>query len=58
MAGREPASGSLRTFVTDDPDRFVLLAARFLGMEIERPTLVELSDPWKTPQRLPLRRSA
>jgi glutamate racemase len=41
MDGPEPATGSLRTFVTDDPDRFAFLAARFLGMEIERPTLVE-----------------
>ena len=32
---------SLRTFVTDDPERFVLLAWRFLDMEIEKPTLVK-----------------
>jgi hypothetical protein len=31
----------LRTFVTDDPDRFAMLASRFLEMEIERPTLVK-----------------
>jgi glutamate racemase len=41
MDGQEPATGSLRTFVTDDPKRFVLLAARFLGMEIDPPTLVQ-----------------
>jgi glutamate racemase len=40
LDGQEPAAGSLRTFVTDDPERFALLASRFLGMEIERPTLV------------------
>ena len=34
MDGQEQATGSLRAFVTDDPNRFVLLAARFLGMEI------------------------
>jgi glutamate racemase len=33
-------TGRLRTFVTDDPDRFATLAARFLELEIERPTLV------------------
>jgi glutamate racemase len=38
------AVGSLRTFVTDDPERFASLAARFLGMDIESPTLVDLSD--------------
>jgi glutamate racemase len=38
------AIGRLRTFVTDDPDRFAFLAARFLGMEIARPTLVEPGD--------------
>jgi glutamate racemase len=43
MDQQEPATGSLRTFVTDDPNRFALLAARFLGMEIDPPTLVE---PW------------
>lgn len=40
--------GSLRTFVTDDPQRFSSLAGRFLGMEIEPPTLVrppEVSEP-------------
>jgi glutamate racemase len=36
-----PATGRLRTFVTDDPDRFAAMAARFLEMEIERPTLVK-----------------
>ena len=35
------ATGTLRTFVTDDPDRFAALAARFLEMEIEKPTLVK-----------------
>jgi len=44
MDGPEPTTGSLRTFVTDDPDRFAFLASRFLGMEIERPTLVEPGD--------------
>jgi len=35
------ASGTLRTFVTDDPERFAMLASRFLEMEIEPPTLVK-----------------
>jgi len=35
------ATGTLRTFVTDDPERFAMLASRFLEMEIERPTLVK-----------------
>jgi glutamate racemase len=38
------ATGTLRTFVTDDPDRFAMLASRFLEMEIERPTLVKPLD--------------
>jgi glutamate racemase len=38
------ATGTLRTFVTDDPERFVTLASRFLEMEIERPTLVKPLD--------------
>jgi glutamate racemase len=41
MDAQNSVTGSLRTFVTDDPERFAFLAARFLGMEIERPTLVE-----------------
>jgi glutamate racemase len=44
LEGQEPAIGSLRTFVTDDPDRFALLASRFLGMEIERPILADLGE--------------
>ncbi|HEX4056431.1 MAG TPA: glutamate racemase [Tepidisphaeraceae bacterium] len=55
MDGQEPAAGSLRTFVTDDPNRFVLLAARFLGMEIDPPTLVEPRDLPETADRTPLR---
>ena len=35
------ASGSLRTFVTDEASRFTMLAARFLNMQIEQPTLVD-----------------
>ena len=38
------ATGTLRTFVTDDPERFAMLASRFLEMEIERPTLVKPLD--------------
>jgi glutamate racemase len=38
-----PSAGSLRTFVTDDPQRFALLASRFLEMEIVAPTLVNLT---------------
>lgn len=33
--------GLIRCFVSDDPARFALLAARFLGQAIEPPTLVE-----------------
>jgi glutamate racemase len=58
MEGQEPAMGLLRSFVTDDPDRFVTLAARFLGMEIERPALVELRDFPDTAIQPPLRASA
>jgi glutamate racemase len=40
--GESPsATGTLRTFVTDDPERFAMLASRFLEMEIEPPTLVK-----------------
>lgn len=38
------SAGSLRTFVTDDPQRFALLASRFLDMEIEPPALVHPAD--------------
>jgi len=33
-------AGELRTFVTDDPQRFKRLASRFLGVEIDLPVLV------------------
>jgi glutamate racemase len=47
--------GSFQSFVTDDPDRFATLAARFLRMKIRPPVLVEPRDlyilaapaPWK-----------
>jgi glutamate racemase len=42
--GISSAAGRLRTFVTDDPDRFAALAARFLEMEIEKPTLVKPNE--------------
>ncbi|MGD0139714.1 MAG: glutamate racemase [Tepidisphaeraceae bacterium] len=43
--GESPsATGTLRTFVTDDPERFAMLASRFLEMEIEPPTLVKPLD--------------
>jgi glutamate racemase len=32
--------GSVRMYVSDDPDRFVQLASRLLGYDLERPTLV------------------
>lgn len=41
-------SGTLRTFVTDDPQRFAMLAARFLDMEIEKPTLVKAREEPET----------
>src|SRR5688500_6610751 len=42
MSSEEPVSvvGSFRCFVSDDPDRFVRLAPRFLGTSIATPTLV------------------
>ncbi len=39
-AAREPRSGALRCFVTDDPARFKRLAPRFLGVEIDMPDWV------------------
>ena len=36
--------GSFRCFVSDDPDRFVRLAPRFLGTSIATPTLVSPDD--------------
>jgi glutamate racemase len=44
MEGIPLAAGRLRTFVTDDPDRFAALAARFLEMEIEKPALVRPNE--------------
>jgi glutamate racemase len=44
MEDHDPRLGSLRTFVTDDPQRFSSLAGRFLGMEIDAPTLVRPSQ--------------
>lgn len=35
-----PESGTLKTFVTDDPSRFKKLASRFLGVPIDLPTWV------------------
>jgi glutamate racemase len=35
------ATGALRTFVTDDPERFAAMAQRFLEMKMEKPTLVK-----------------
>jgi hypothetical protein len=49
------ATGTLRTFVTDDPQRFAVLASRFLEMEIDPPTLVNLSDVPEFPQHVSLR---
>ncbi len=34
------SAGKLRCYVTDDPDKFQRLATRFVGMPIDRPTLV------------------
>jgi glutamate racemase len=35
------ATGTLQTFVTDEASRFTMLAAKFLDMRIEAPTLVD-----------------
>jgi glutamate racemase len=48
------AAGSLRTFVSDDPERFASLAARFLEMEIEPPTLVRPEYAAKAEPRVQL----
>jgi glutamate racemase len=47
-------AGLLRTFVSDDPERFAALAARFLEMEIEAPSLVrpDAAIPSEPPNRL------
>ncbi|QOV88478.1 glutamate racemase [Humisphaera borealis] len=40
-SAEKAAVGSMRCYVSDDPDRFRLLAGRFLGEAIEPPTLVD-----------------
>jgi glutamate racemase len=50
-----PRIGALRTYVTDDPERFATLASRFLAMEIEPPTLVRLASSRQTPPDVLLR---
>jgi glutamate racemase len=40
LADPETRRGILRSYVTDDPARFLKLATRFLGHEIELPTWV------------------
>ena len=51
-------TGSLRCFVTDDPDRFARLAPRFLGFAIERPTWVAPEDLYAAlPEPAPVRRA-
>jgi glutamate racemase len=41
---RDGGMGGLRCFVTDNSPRFASLAARFLGLEIEPPTLVSTDE--------------
>jgi glutamate racemase len=52
--GQPTAMGSLRTFVTDDPERFATLASRFLELEIDPPTLVQLENSEKSDRADPL----
>jgi glutamate racemase len=47
----DPGTGTLRTFVTDDPIRFRKLASRFLGMETDLPVWVAPDDLYR-PQPL------
>ncbi|HZK82250.1 MAG TPA: glutamate racemase [Humisphaera sp.] len=61
MLHGQNGAGSLSSFVTDDPERFQLLAPRFLGMEIDRPTWVhpeELYAPVMPPSPVRLSQSA
>ncbi len=48
--------GTLRSFVTDDPARFAVLASRFLEMELERPELVNLGEAQDAAPPAPARR--
>ena len=51
--GKPPAqgqpSGTLRTFVTDDPARFQKLASRFIGLAIEMPVWVSPDELYRPP---------
>lgn len=47
-SGSEAAPDWLRCFVTDDAERFQRLATRFLGLPIDRPTLVPPDDLYAT----------
>jgi glutamate racemase len=40
LRGGDDGGGELRCFVTDDSPRFELLASRFLGFKVDRPTWV------------------
>ncbi|HEV7300426.1 MAG TPA: glutamate racemase [Tepidisphaeraceae bacterium] len=51
----EPAGVPFKCFVTDDPDRFARLGSRFLGVQIEPPTLVSPDDLYATPGLAPVR---
>jgi glutamate racemase len=46
--GDAVASGQLRCFVTDDPQRFARLAPRFLGFDIAEPTWVSPDELYAT----------
>jgi glutamate racemase len=61
MLQAKPGEGSLRCFVTDDPERFQLLAPRFLGTKIDEPVWVhpeELYAPMESAPSLRLSVSA
>lgn len=56
IAGSETSAstGTLHCYVTDDPAKFQKLAPRFLGQEIELPSLVDLQELY-VPPRQPMR---
>ncbi|HWE03037.1 MAG TPA: glutamate racemase [Tepidisphaeraceae bacterium] len=61
MLHGKPGEGTLRCVVTDDPERFRLLAPRFLGMEIDKPAWVHpeaLYEPATVPSPIRLSQSA
>ena len=46
--------GTMRAYVTDDPDRFRRLAPRFLGEDVGEPTLVPVDELTRESVELPV----